>query len=105
MGGESSGSGGVIRKLCLTLIVTATALCYISTLLFRLQGGFGGGHLQYDAAVGLAAIPWLWLLERMPSSLWGRGDYIPVVLVPWLLNLTCVALGFSLSRLRHKNPN
>ena len=91
----------MIRKLYSSMIVAVTVLCCISTALFRLHG-FGGGHGRYDLAVAVGAIPWLWLLDRMPAPLWARGDYVPIVLLPWLLNLASLTLGFSLAHLLSK---
>jgi len=33
----------------------------LSTTLFMLQGGFGGGHLDYDRLLGILAMPWLFV--------------------------------------------
>ena len=79
--------------LIAALLLIVLAAFAASSFLFVAQGGVGAGHMRFDQAIGLLALPWLWVLERMPltESLW-LGDYVMIVLLPFACNLAVVAV-------------
>src|SRR4051794_7389971 len=77
------------RRVWLSLIVLNGVVFILSSGLFALQGGFGGGHGRFDIALYCMSLPWLWLF---PDAIWSAGDYLPVALCPFLLNLTVLLI-------------
>jgi hypothetical protein len=73
--------------LVATLVVVVLALFAASSILFAAQGGFGAGHGRFDQALFFLGLPWL--LIPWPESLW-LGDYVMIVLLPFVLNLAVV---------------
>jgi hypothetical protein len=86
------------KRIALALAVVVLSLFSISTVLFILQGGFGAGHGRYDLVVAANAMPWRPIMETLPSWLFAKGDYIPIVLLPALLNLALTLGLFATCR-------
>jgi hypothetical protein len=73
--------------LVATLVVVALALFAASSILFAAQGGFGAGHGRFDQALFFLGLPWM--LTPWPESLW-ISDYVMIVLLPLVCNLTVI---------------
>jgi len=65
----------------------------IASVLFVAQGGFGGGHGRFDRAIGVLAMPGLFILEqvKLPAVV-QRSDLLLVVWLPALVNLVVWAV-------------
>jgi hypothetical protein len=87
-----------IRRIYILLSAVAAAGFVISSTLFVLQGGFGGGHGRFDYALGLLCWPWLPLIERLPEPFWVISDYLPLVLSPFVLNVSVLMIALTISR-------
>jgi hypothetical protein len=59
------------------------ALGVVAGVLFLLQGGFGGGHGDYDRTIGLLAMPCILVTALFP--VW-PGDFLGAVLLPAIMN-------------------
>lgn len=85
---------GYIRK---ALIFVPIAAGVISTILFLVQGGFGGGHSPLDFLIVALGFPSI--LLPIPSSM-AIPDILLVVWIPSLLNaLLFFLLGSFLTKL------
>lgn len=60
-----------------------------STILFILQGGFGGGHLRFDHALYLLSLPWNYM--PMPECLL-KHDWVHIIAIPWSMNTILVVI-------------
>jgi hypothetical protein len=85
----------------LAAFVGVLALAAVASALFAAQGGFGAGHGRFDQALFFFGLPWLWVLELIPwsESLW-LGDYVMIVLLPFVLNLVVVLVLWALLKRR-----
>ena len=76
------------------------ALGVVATLLFAMQGGFGGGHGSLDQAIFALGLPGV--LAPLVLSSW-PGDFLGLVLLPAVVN---IALWFGVHHMflvrRHK---
>jgi hypothetical protein len=72
------------RRIWFLLLIPAVAIT-VATLLSFSQGGFGGGHGDFDLAIGVLGLPGILLIEHMPF-LHHLPDILLVVIVPALLN-------------------
>jgi hypothetical protein len=70
--------------------IAVSAITLLSTVLFFLNHGFGGGHRPYDRALGILALPWI--LFPWPNLLF-QHDFVWLVLIPLVLNLLVVLLS------------
>lgn len=78
----------VRKRLFFRLTVTLVVIAFLaSNLFFWRNGGFGGGHLDYDPLLGILAIPWLFI---WPKLVWGFGDYAALVVAPFLGNIAVI---------------
>jgi hypothetical protein len=59
------------------------ALGVVAAGLFLLQGGFGGGHGDFDRAIGLLGIPGIFVTAFLP--VW-PSDFLGAVLFPAIVN-------------------
>jgi len=82
-----------LLQIALALVILAGAT---STLLFLIQGGFGGGHGRFDCAIAILGLPWI--LVPWPEFLY-RHDSIWLLVLPFVLNLSIVG-GLLALRLR-----
>jgi len=69
------------------------ALGVVAGALFLLQGGFGGGHGDFDRAIGLLGLPGILVTTLLP--VW-PGDFLAVVLLPAITNF---AVWFGVTQL------
>ena len=66
----------------------------MSTIVFLTQGGFGGGHGDFDFLIGILGLPSILVMEILPlPDLVLKNDISLVVWLPAILN----ALLFSLA--------
>jgi len=70
------------RKVWLLLLIPTLA-SVIAVVLFVAQRGFGGGHGDFDRAIGLLGMPSILLLEHVPIH---APDILLIVLFPAILN-------------------
>jgi hypothetical protein len=80
----------VKRGTVLIISAVVLAMFLLASALFFAQGGFGRGHGRFDSILGLLALPWIFL--PWPEALWPRGDFLPVVLIPFLMNCTVLVV-------------
>jgi hypothetical protein len=85
----------LIRLLWLLLCLGA----FSSTVLFALQGGFGGGHLRFDRVLYLLGWPWNHI--PLPEFIL-RHNWVYIVAIPWMINILVVALIAVVSRVTAK---
>ena len=83
--------------LVAALVVVVLALFAASSILFAVQGGFGGGHGRFDQALFLLGLPSSLIVVSAPwtESLW-LGDYVMIVLLPLVCNLAVVLVLWRL---------
>jgi hypothetical protein len=76
------------------LIISAAILAVflIGSALFFSQGGFGGGHGRFDFIIYCLAFPWVFV--PWPEAVWAKGDFLPIVLIPFLMNCTVFFVVF-----------
>jgi len=85
----------VKRRPLLITSAVVLAMFLLASSLFFAQGGFAGGHGRFDFILELLALPWVFI--PWPKALWARGDYFPVVVIPFLMNcavLVVLVLAF-----------
>ena len=71
----------------------------VSLILFRINGGFGGGHGHYDLPVAILALPWSLLEGVLPSSmLSAMNDLCLFIVLPFVLNMAAVYVVLFLYR-------
>lgn len=61
----------------------------VASCLYAIQGGFGGGSGMYDRVLFVLGLPWI--LAPWPR-LAGGLDYVWLIVLPLILNMTCVAV-------------
>jgi len=83
--------------LVAALVVVVLALFAASSILFAVQGGFGGGHGRFDQALFLLGLPSSLIVVSAPwtESLW-VSDYVMIVLLPLVCNLAVVLVLWRL---------
>lgn len=59
-----------------------------ATVLFLMQGGFGGGHGKFDGLIVVLMLPAIAIVEGapLPESII-RFDYLLIIAIPTLVNL------------------
>jgi hypothetical protein len=67
------------------VLIIPTTLAVLATLLFAMQGGFGGGHGALDQAIFALGLPGVLVQLMLPS--W-PGDFLGLVLLPAIVNIT-----------------
>jgi hypothetical protein len=84
-----------------TLLLLVLAAFVTSSLLFAAQGGFGAGHGRFDWAIGVLGLPWLAIAVVIPLRGWlWLGDYVMIVLLPFVCNLAVVLVLWALLKRR-----
>jgi hypothetical protein len=71
------------------LIPSVITLCQllVSSIFYMWQGGFGGGHGEFDMIVAWSLIPGVFFADSIPYlELFGFGDYISLIVISCLLN-------------------
>jgi len=83
-----------MKKLLLVPVYCAL----FATLLFLVQGGFGGGHGRFDAPIFYLGVPavlfgenWRWVPEFIENQ-----SLFSVIWIPAAVNLVCVWLPIFL---------
>jgi hypothetical protein len=74
----------------------------LSTLLFVLQGGFGGGHGRYDFSIGILGLPWVGVdVAFGPDLPWPAfirdHDLLSKIWFPALMNMVLFGLAGYIS--------
>jgi hypothetical protein len=86
--GRTEEDGGSTMKRILQFVLALIGLAAAtSSVLFLIQGGFGGGHGRFDRAIGILGFPWV--LIPWPDVFF-RFDFVPLVLLPFVINLGIV---------------
>jgi hypothetical protein len=70
------------------LVYVPLALGAIATILFFSQGGFGGGHSDFDGVIVTLMLPGVLLLSFIPLP--GpvlHYDYLPIIALPTVVNM------------------
>jgi hypothetical protein len=77
-------------------------LAGIATMLFYLQGGFGGGKLRYDAVIQGLCLPGNLISSELPATNFKVLDliWIPAVINSFIFG--CLALSIQLLRVHEK---
>jgi hypothetical protein len=75
-----------------------TALGAVSSLLFLKQGGFGGGHGDFDKLLFIMGLPWTAL--PWPDVL-TRHDFVWLIVMPFCFDLAIVLTIAAILRGRH----
>jgi hypothetical protein len=79
-----------------TLIVAGVTIS--SSVLFSMQGGFGGGHGDFDRAIFFLGLPWA--AVPWPEVL-NKHDFIWLIALPFVLNVLCLFLiGVTMRKFR-----
>ena len=68
-------------------LLGVTALAATSSLLFLKQGGFGGGHGDFDKALFIMGLPWAGI--RWPE-MFMKHDFVWLIGLPFCLNVAIV---------------
>ena len=77
-------------RILLVPIVAAA----ISTILFVIQGGAGGGHGAFDGLIGILMLPSVLLFVVVPlPDVVLRHDYLFLIALPMLVNFALLWLG------------
>jgi hypothetical protein len=94
----------IIRRIPFVLILFPTMGAIVAGILFLIQGGFGGGHGDFDAAIGLLLLPSILFVMHLPLPD-GTPD-IFIVLLPAALNLLLwVAIAFVLRAILNRKSS
>jgi hypothetical protein len=92
------------RLLWLGLAVVLIAFA-VSCILFKANGGFGGGHGDHDPAIFLLSLPWSLGISALPETVAIHlSDRSIFVISPAALNLTVIG-GIWLSMQRRKRKS
>jgi hypothetical protein len=83
-------------------LLAVTVLAAISTVLFLKQGGFGGGHGDFDKALFIIGLPW----AGIPwPEMFIKHDFVWLIGLPFCLNLATVLLITAAVRaMRRSSP-
>ena len=93
---------GVGKVIPLATFVAAILISFASSLLFRINGGFGGGHGPYDTPIFILALPWVFVANLLPESAMAKtSDFVLFVIVPALFNLGSSAVLAAFLRKRN----
>lgn len=80
-----------VARVARSLPWISGAFATISAVAFVVQGGFGAGHGPLDTVLYVAGLPFMALLTAseglLPDPLWRAGDFLPIVVVPGVLNV------------------
>jgi TRAP-type C4-dicarboxylate transport system permease small subunit len=66
------------------ILLIPITLGVVATILFLIQGGFGGGHGSLDQAIFAVGLPAVLATLALPT--W-PGDYLGLVLLPAIANV------------------
>jgi hypothetical protein len=83
-----------MKRVILSCLLTPLACGIVSTALFVMQGGFGGGHGDYDLGIYTLGLPSILLLDRVPlPTVLERYDIVAVIWLPVMLNAALFGLA------------
>jgi hypothetical protein len=68
-------------------LLAVIAIAAMSSLLFLKQGGFGGGHGNFDSALLILGLPWAWVPWPEPLI---KYDFVWLIGLPFALNVVSV---------------
>ena len=81
-------------------LLSTVAIAITSSVLFLRQGGFGGGHGDFDKAIFFLGFPWVCL--SWPHFL-VKHDFVWLIVLPCTLNsITVLVLAGVIRALRRK---
>jgi len=95
------GGVAVTQRIALIISAAILAVFLMASALFVLQGGFGGGHGRFDFILYCLSFPWIFL--PWPEAVWAKGDFVPIVFIPFLMNCSVFVAVFLATRLRTKS--
>jgi hypothetical protein len=97
---ESQRSRRLSRHLRrMPLIVVPGLAGLVATVLFLIQGGFGGGHGNFDGLIVTLMLPSVYLVQIIPLPKWVLYfDLSYTVIAPTLMNTILVWLGYQIVR-------
>jgi hypothetical protein len=82
-------------------LLSVAAIAATSSALFLRQGGFGGGHGDFDMAIFILGFPWD--LVPWPEFLTIKHDSVRFIALPCAMNvLSVLVLTFVIRSLRRK---
>jgi hypothetical protein len=85
-----------VARVARSLPWIAASFATVAAVAFVVQGGFGAGHGPLDTVLYVAGLPFMALLTAsdglLPDPLWRTGDFLPIVVVPGVLNVALFAL-------------
>jgi hypothetical protein len=94
----------VIRKIPLILILLPIGAATVAAILFLIQGGFGGGHGDFDTAISLLLLPSILCVMQWPLS--DNNPDIFIVLLPAMLNLLLsIAIAYVLRAILNRRAS
>ena len=70
-------------------LLLTTAIAAMSSVLFLKQGGFGGGHGDFDKIIFILGLPWVGM--PWPAS-FSKHDFIWLIGLPFCLNIATILL-------------
>jgi len=81
-------------------LLAVTAIAAVSSVLFLKQGGFGGGHGEFDKALFIIGLPWAGI--PWPETLI-KHDFVWLIGLPFCLNFVTVLLITAAFRLKRRS--
>lgn len=78
-----------MRRSILFLYAVAMVAGIVSATCFLIQGGFGGGHGDWDAVLWLLSLPWA--LIAWPEVV-QNADFVRLTLLPSILNMLAITV-------------
>jgi hypothetical protein len=76
----------------------------VAGVLFLVQGGFGGGHGDFDTAIGLLLLPGILFVMHWPLS--DSTPDIFIILLPAMLNLLLsIAIAYVLRAILNRKAS
>ena len=76
----------------------------VSTVLFFVQGGFGGGHRKFDGPIVTLGFPSIYLIQIVPLPEWVLYfDLTYTVILPTVMNTGLVCIAYLIVR-SFRNP-
>lgn len=75
-----------VTRVTRSLVFVPLAAAIISTILFGVQGGFGGGHSALDFVIVILGLPFILFIPLVREPL-AIPDLLLVIWIPGLLNM------------------
>lgn len=81
-------------------LLGVTALAAVSSFLFLKQGGFGGGHGDFDRLLFVMGLPW----AGIPwPDMFTKHDFVWLIGLPFCLNVATLLGLAAIVRARHRS--